>query len=63
MNDIYKIVSKVLAYRLTRILPHIISPHQSVFVAGRHITDNILATYETLHIYHGCKYEGKKRDL
>lgn len=48
-NSHYKIIAKILTRRLKPLLPSLISPTQSAFVAGRAITDNVLITHETLH--------------
>jgi hypothetical protein len=48
-NVTYKVVSKVLASRLRRILDEVINPAQSAFVPGRLISDNILVAYEITH--------------
>ena len=48
-NVLYKFFSKVLANRLKRILPSIITEHQSAFTKSRLISNNILVAFESLH--------------
>ncbi|XP_048623608.1 uncharacterized protein LOC125592465 [Brassica napus] len=48
-NVSYKIISKVLCQRLRKVLPDRISETQSAFVAGRHISDNIMIAQEMFH--------------
>lgn len=48
-NFIYKIVSKLMAYRLRNFLPKIITPNQRVFVKGRWIAENTIMAQELGH--------------
>lgn len=51
----YKIIAKILCSRLRPLLPSIISPSQSAFVADRAISDNVLITHEVLHYLRNSK--------
>lgn len=66
-NVTYKLISKVLANRLKKILPDIISPSQSAFVPGQLISDNILIAYEMVHYMRnkmsGVGYAAVKLDM
>ena len=45
-NSIYLIIAKLLANRLRLVLPAIISPFQSAFLSGRHMSDSIVMAEE-----------------
>ena len=49
IGSIYKILAKVLAGRLQKVGPCIISKEQGTFVSGRRILDGILVANECVH--------------
>ena len=51
-------MTKIIANRLQAVLPEIIGPHQTSFVLGRHIIDNIVVAQEVVHSM--CRKTGKK---
>ena len=61
-NVVYKMAAKILANRLKKILPAIISDTQSAFVNGRLIIKNILVAFETMHHINKRK-KGKKGEM
>ena len=61
-NVVYKVVAKVLANRLKRVLNKCISESQSAFVPGRSILDNAMADIEIIH-YMKSKVKSKIGDV
>ena len=58
-NVSYKIISKVLANWLKKILVDVINESQSAFVPGRQIMDNILVAFEIMYCINGRR-KGKE---
>lgn len=54
-NVCYKIISKVIANRLKRVIDNIISRFQSAFIKGRQINDNILLASELMTFIHKAR--------
>ena len=48
MGCVYKILSKILANRLKKVLPSIIDVNQFAFLSGRGLLDNIFVANETV---------------
>lgn len=48
-NVVYKIMARTITNRLKGILDRIIDPHQSAFIPGRAISNNIIIGFECMH--------------
>lgn len=48
MGCLYKIISKTLAVRLSKVLEEVISDTQSVFLRGRHILNGVVILNEVI---------------
>ena len=51
-NVLYKVVSKILANRLKKILPSVITKNKSAFIKGRLLMENVLLASELVKDYH-----------
>lgn len=49
VNMIYKLLSKLVADRMSKITPKLISPHQTTFIQGKVISDNTILVDEMVH--------------
>ena len=49
INCSFKIFSKALNNRLTRIIDRLISPNQTAFIKGRYIFESVVAAHEIIH--------------
>ena len=57
-NTGYKVITKIMANRLKRILPKLILENQGGFVKGRQILDNIILVQEAIHTNYRKKEKG-----
>lgn len=53
-TTVYKVISKVMANRMSKVLGSIISRNQAAFVPGQKIHDHVLISYE---IIRGCNWK------
>lgn len=57
-NVSYKIVTKILANKLKKLLPYLISENEGGFVPHRQITDNVILIQEAIHSSINSKERG-----
>jgi len=55
---VYKVITKILANRIKNVLPSIIDIHQSAFIGGRGLLDNVLVATEVVNFMKRGKKSG-----
>ncbi|KAJ4769205.1 RNA-directed DNA polymerase (reverse transcriptase)-related family protein [Rhynchospora pubera] len=56
---LYRLTMKIMATRLRKHMPNIISPTQTAFVRGRSIHDNVILLREVLHSFRSSNFKAK----
>ena len=59
LNTLYKVIAKLLANRLKKVLSSVISHAQSAFIPGRLLGENVLLATEIIHGYNRNNVEKK----
>ncbi|WJX46310.1 Amidase 1 [Trifolium repens] len=57
LGSLYKLLSKVLARRLGKVMNSIISKNQSAFIKGRHLADGVVVANEVIDLAKRSKKE------
>ncbi|QHO04427.1 LINE-1 retrotransposable element ORF2 protein [Arachis hypogaea] len=58
-NVSYKIITKIIANRLRKVMEKLVTLTQCSFISGRHSTDNIIITQEVIHSMRNKKKSSK----
>jgi hypothetical protein len=58
LNVGFKIFTKVMVNRLTRIATRLINPSHTAFIPGRNIMEGVVMLHETIHELHKKKMSG-----
>jgi Reverse transcriptase (RNA-dependent DNA polymerase) len=58
INYSFKIITKLLADRLARVMDFLINYSQTAYIKGRYIMDNVVCVHEILHQVKFSKIEG-----
>ena len=61
-NIVYKVVTKIIANRLRRILPTVITPTQCGFIHNRSSSHNVIVAQEVIHKMRNAKGEKRLHD-
>jgi hypothetical protein len=58
LNVSFKIFTKVMVNRMTRIATKLVNPSQMAFIPGRSIMEGVVMLHETIHEIHRKKMRG-----
>lgn len=59
-NTVYKLITKIIANRITYYIPQLISPMQATFTKNRRASDNIIISQEIIKFLYKSKSRKKK---